>query len=132
MLSLHDALPICWEIDKDIIEITRLTQSYPKTALYGRGASLETEGGGFSRLLTFEDVEWSVANGDPVDKPKGQKWVGDMDALQHYGRRMIGGRNLLPNTLFAGSLGDGRPRSEEHTSELQSRGHLVCRLLLEK
>src|SRR6266702_7720228 len=26
----------------------------------------------------------------------------------------------------------GEPRSEEHTSELQSRGHLVCRLLLEK
>src|SRR5207253_9923754 len=25
-----------------------------------------------------------------------------------------------------------RGRSEEHTSELQSRGHLVCRLLLEK
>src|SRR5437660_12452509 len=25
-----------------------------------------------------------------------------------------------------------KPRSEEHTSELQSRGHLVCRLLLEK
>src|SRR5437870_5924594 len=29
--------------------------------------------------------------------------------------------------------GGFRPlRSEEHTSELQSRGHLVCRLLLEK
>src|SRR5690554_7230294 len=26
----------------------------------------------------------------------------------------------------------GRERSEEHTSELQSRPHLVCRLLLEK
>src|SRR5437870_13295738 len=26
----------------------------------------------------------------------------------------------------------GNQRSEEHTSELQSRGHLVCRLLLEK
>src|SRR5437870_7034448 len=26
----------------------------------------------------------------------------------------------------------GDLRSEEHTSELQSRGHLVCRLLLEK
>src|SRR5690625_6815860 len=25
----------------------------------------------------------------------------------------------------------GKERSEEHTSELQSRGHLVCRLLLE-
>src|SRR5437660_6307870 len=30
------------------------------------------------------------------------------------------------NRLWPGS------RSEEHTSELQSRGHLVCRLLLEK
>src|SRR5690625_6238904 len=29
------------------------------------------------------------------------------------------------------SIRDG-DRSEEHTSELQSRGHLVCRLLLEK
>src|SRR2546429_2920162 len=28
--------------------------------------------------------------------------------------------------------GDGEPRSEEHTSELQSRLHLVCRLLLAK
>src|SRR6266436_5171701 len=28
--------------------------------------------------------------------------------------------------------GAGRVRSEEHTSELQSRLHLVCRLLLEK
>src|SRR5690625_5663204 len=27
---------------------------------------------------------------------------------------------------------DGTGRSEEHTSELQSRGYLVCRLLLEK
>src|SRR5690349_22467470 len=29
-------------------------------------------------------------------------------------------------------LGQGGPRSEEHTSELQSRRDLVCRLLLEK
>src|SRR3712207_7373841 len=28
--------------------------------------------------------------------------------------------------------GDSAPRSEEHTSELQSRQYLVCRLLLEK
>src|SRR5690625_6343482 len=30
------------------------------------------------------------------------------------------------------ALLDSGARSEEHTSELQSRGHLVCRLLLEK
>src|SRR5690625_5908324 len=29
-------------------------------------------------------------------------------------------------------LAEADVRSEEHTSELQSRGHLVCRLLLEK
>src|SRR5439155_25107697 len=34
--------------------------------------------------------------------------------------------------LWVVSLAPKRPRSEEHTSELQSRGHLVCRLLLEK
>src|SRR5439155_15919003 len=41
------------------------------------------------------------------------------------------------NTRRRGPLGQGAQgaeyfRSEEHTSELQSRGHLVCRLLLEK
>src|SRR5258708_23138350 len=30
------------------------------------------------------------------------------------------------------TAGAGKPRSEEHTSELQSPDHLVCRLLLEK
>src|SRR5690625_7023569 len=35
-------------------------------------------------------------------------------------------------TLTCGALDAGERRSEEHTSELQSRGHLVCRLLLEK
>src|SRR5690554_7463877 len=36
---------------------------------------------------------------------------------------------LLP---AAGSISAAIGRSEEHTSELQSRPHLVCRLLLEK
>src|SRR6266568_9326250 len=31
-----------------------------------------------------------------------------------------------------GNTADARTRSEEHTSELQSQFHLVCRLLLEK
>src|SRR5439155_15273150 len=41
-------------------------------------------------------------------------------------RRLGGGGDLSPH------LPDEAMRSEEHTSELQSRGHLVCRLLLEK
>src|SRR5690625_6829529 len=33
---------------------------------------------------------------------------------------------------WAAACATATRRSEEHTSELQSRGHLVCRLLLEK
>src|SRR5439155_26952201 len=41
-----------------------------------------------------------------------------------------GGPNRLPSrSTRAASLDGPRIRSEEHTSELQSRGHLVCRLL---
>src|SRR5690554_7430216 len=36
------------------------------------------------------------------------------------------------STLKTGQGGKKSVRSEEHTSELQSRPHLVCRLLLEK
>src|SRR6266576_4206571 len=40
---------------------------------------------------------------------------------------------IWPPAGFAGRKStDGRRRSEEHTSELQSRRDLVCRLLLEK
>src|SRR5690554_7779085 len=42
------------------------------------------------------------------------------------------GLELRPTTPRHGSGHLGGERSEEHTSELQSRPHLVCRLLLEK
>src|SRR5690625_6340140 len=42
-------------------------------------------------------------------------------------RGALGGPGIRPDLDH-----DRRRRSEEHTSELQSRGHLVCRLLLEK
>src|SRR5690625_6722320 len=46
-----------------------------------------------------------------------------------YGPRIHGIKNKKQlNKIVESSL----KRSEEHTSELQSRGHLVCRLLLEK
>src|SRR2546429_6732210 len=43
-------------------------------------------------------------------------------------RRLIRAAELVTRSTVEGRLG----RSEEHTSELQSRLHLVCRLLLEK
>src|SRR2546422_2545612 len=50
-------------------------------------------------------------------------------------RREIGApvpRHQLAQTRGLERLGELMARSEEHTSELQSRLHLVCRLLLEK
>src|SRR5690625_6886228 len=51
-------------------------------------------------------------------------------------RRFVGKAALsLPGKVRASqriNMRANRTRSEEHTSELQSRGHLVCRLLLEK
>src|SRR5690625_6514145 len=38
----------------------------------------------------------------------------------------------LDDIYIGGARRQSGARSEEHTSELQSRGHLVCRLLLEK
>src|ERR1035441_2996930 len=44
----------------------------------------------------------------------------------------FGIRNSFHYTTSDMGLGKRLPRSEEHTSELQSLRHLVCRLLLEK
>ncbi|MGN7284344.1 phage tail spike protein [Shouchella rhizosphaerae] len=85
-----------FEIGHNTEEIQRTVLSYPFTALYGRGASLPIEDedgehtGGYTRYIDFADVVWRKANGDPVDKPRGQKWVGDPDALQQYGREHEG------------------------------------------
>src|SRR5438445_13895735 len=55
-------------------------------------------------------------------------WLVHSEVL-HYGYALI----MLVGiwTLLPGFVGRAR-RSEEHTSELQSRQYLVCRLLLEK
>jgi len=65
---------------KDILSIEReVDSSGVVTALYGRGKGIELDSGGYGRRLTFADV---VAD----DKPAGQEWVGDADALAQWGR----------------------------------------------
>src|SRR3712207_7288661 len=63
------------------------------------------------------------------------------DALAITGTApVVRGFPMVPGIDFAGvvehsddpAYGVGDSRSEEHTSELQSRQYLVCRLLLEK
>lgn len=62
------------------------------TALYGRGKG-ENLGGQengeekYGRRITFDEVVWSKANGDPADKPAGQLYVEDVHATALYGRK---------------------------------------------
>src|SRR5690625_108875 len=55
----------------------------------------------------------------------------DISGSQFFGTRSHFKREII--TEIAATLAfSATQRSEEHTSELQSRGHLVCRLLLAK
>src|SRR3712207_9416450 len=58
--------------------------------------------------------------------------------LVGYENRILSKEQFTDDKVDAGEVGSGHTvtaiyeRSEEHTSELQSRQYLVCRLLLEK
>src|SRR3712207_8011310 len=63
--------------------------------------------------------------GDRRDPPRLDLAVGLVVQLEPVG--VVGRRDARPDELVGAEA-----RSEEHTSELQSRQYLVCRLLLEK
>lgn len=79
--------------DTNVKEIKRnIADEEHYNVLYGRGASLPTtdetgeETGGYTRLIDFADVVWSIANGNPCDKLSGQKYIEDLDSIGKYGR----------------------------------------------
>jgi phage minor structural protein len=77
-----------FEYKYDTEKVTRhIDRTGVKTALYARGKGISQSGSDdtYGPRLTFADVEWSVANGDPVDKPLGQEWVGHPEALTTHG-----------------------------------------------
>src|SRR2546422_1942044 len=82
--------------------VARTTHTNPNHVLQMMEAVMDHDGFGFIECLS-ECVEFYPGAFDSSNPRKG------------------GAFNLVPET-----------RSEEHTSELQSRLHLVCRLLLEK
>src|SRR6266849_8408334 len=91
------------------------------------------------RLVMYNDFVLIGPADDPA-KVKGMKKAADaMKAIAATGSRFVSrgdnsGTHLLEKTLWklAGVESQGAWRSEEHTSELQSRVDIVCRLLLEK
>src|SRR2546429_6839921 len=68
---------------------------------------------------------------NPLPKRRAASWFNHLKPPSMIGRsRWLAGYGALTHS----SMNSTTPtdRSEEHTSELQSRLHLVCRLLLEK
>src|SRR5262245_62424948 len=92
------------------------------------------------RILAHYDDDFEMSSpiittlvGEPSGKLRGKKAVGA------YWAKALQSVPDLRFELLAALAGVNsvtvllqRPRSEEHTSELQSLRHLVCRLLLEK
>src|SRR5687768_18203129 len=58
--------------------------------------------------------------------------IGPAAAARECARVLRSGGRFVAAVWAGPDVADIGPRSEEHTSELQSRLHLVCRLLLEK
>src|SRR5690625_6163764 len=113
-----------------ILEDMRLISNKPNSHVIGKAASsgVETivfDADEYENRETYEKeilrklkkarVEWIVLAGY-------MRVIGDT-ILEAYEGKIV---NVHPSLL------PSFPRSEEHTSELQSRGHLVCRLLLEQ
>src|SRR5690625_6372660 len=101
-LSLHDALPI-----------SETDTSTPENLGNVEGADGED-----GKSIT------GVSTADALD-PITNEVIGTEITFLDEDNNPVGS----PVTVLNGVDGE---RSKEHTSELQSRGHLVCRLLLEK
>src|SRR2546422_4421604 len=82
-------------------------------------------GGGWTRGLRLPH---------PVAAAQQSLQTGEQNGkFKRFGKIVVSaGGKAVKHVLGAASRGEHQHRSEEHTSELQSRLHLVCRLLLEK
>src|SRR5947209_11098094 len=89
---------------------------FPYTTLFrsdlNRSGSLRANRDVVFEVAAFSDLPCTIRK---TDLDPGQRWRGRVFNFYEHGRWLVRLR-----------------RSEEHTSELQSRQYLVCRLLLEK
>src|SRR3712207_6865620 len=84
-----------------------------------------------STLFPYTTLFRSLSDGSSTEVVEGDLREGDV---------VVTGQNVAASSSSSGARNNnqtapgfgGAPRSEEHTSELQSRQYLVCRLLLEK
>src|SRR5690625_3569332 len=98
-------------------------------ACFGRdkNALMETE-----KMIRDQGGVASVHVGDATSEESLEQFAHDA-ARQHGGIAVVvNNAGVMREEKAVDATPASFRRSEEHTSELQSRGHLVCRLLLEK
>src|SRR2546429_3637547 len=85
----------------------------------------------FEQRLRITNRNAKIGASKTPDHRKG--YPDDLPILVNERSSRASGSGLrIIDNLIGGNIADMPLRSEEHTSELQSRLHLVCRLLLEK
>src|SRR2546430_2083604 len=85
----------------------------------------------FNDTATTEIYTLSLHDALPIYRVRGRRLR--QDRSRHArGVRRRAGRQAGGGARSDHTAGAAAPRSEEHTSELQSQSNLVCRLLLEK
>src|SRR3989449_8185191 len=106
-----------------LVALSRRGEEWSSADLAEWTARWERDG----RDVTFA-IGGAEALPEPVLRAAEQCWSLSHLTFPHELARVI----LFEQLYRAHTIRRGEPRSEEHTSELQSRLHLVCRLLLEK
>src|SRR3712207_8756255 len=92
----------------------------------------------FNDTATTEIYTLSLHDALPISRLRAHHWRGNVRELENTMHRAVllsPGPAIEPDAVMLTSPAlapEGHRRSEEHTSELQSRQYLVCRLLLEK
>src|SRR5688572_32499422 len=88
----------------------------------------------YTDAATTESYTLSLHDALPICKGRKSEYAGhDGDAdSAHAGDGRLWRPRPFCNRPDAAGAKSASPRSEEHTSELQSQSNLVCRLLLEK
>src|SRR5690625_309883 len=104
-------------VDAVRVEVLAKTLGVTKGGFYGYFADRDA-------LLEAMLDTWERESVDDVLAQIEAETPDVLERVRLAGRLTFSSDRLLPVDLAV--------RSEEHTSDLQSRGHLVCRLLLEK
>src|SRR5207253_8631160 len=106
----------------------KVLRGFPEVErVFGKAGRAETA----TDPAPFSMMETVVVLKPHMEWPKKKRWYSSWapEWMQRALRRAWPDHKNTQELIYGQG---GLNRSEEHTSELQSRGHLVCRLLLEK